>query len=241
MCGLDARTAVGGARFSDIRQLGVVTSTNDEVAALAVAGAPDGVVVVAEAQTAGRGRRGRVWESPRAGESLLVSVLVRPVPDLLTLAAGLAVVDAVASVGALTVALKWPNDVVAADGSKLAGLLAEVHGASATRAAVLGLGLNLDWNGFLPEGACSLAGLGAKSWDRTSVLEAWLVALERRLAQDQDSLLDDYRKSCSTLDRRVRVETSAGAIEGNAVDVDRAGRLLVDDHRVEAGDVIHLR
>lgn len=245
MCALHARTRGGGARFADVRWHDEVTSTNDEAALLALAGEPDGVVVVADSQSAGRGRRGRGWESPGGGESLLVSVVVRPVVPLLTLAAGLAVVDAVGGVAGVSATLKWPNDVLV-DELKLAGLLAEVHGepgrqAAVVAAAVVGLGLNLAWTGPLTAGACSLASLGAATWDRAVVLDAWLVALENRLAQDPAALLDHYRSACSTLGRRVRVETPSDTFEGTALDVDETGRLIIDDHHLQAGDVIHLR
>lgn len=255
MPGSDARsdaTAVAAApRFSDIRHLAEVTSTNDVVAALARDGLGDGVVVVADHQTAGRGRRGRSWEAAR-GTCLLVSVLVRPsvgesIPELVTLVAGLAVVDACASMAGVAntseaTGLKWPNDVMVDGRGKLAGLLCEVAGG----AAVVGLGLNLSWpsspeGDAMPTGACSLADLAGRPVDRDDVLAAWLAALERRLAQDPTALLDDYRRACVTIGRRVGVELPAETIEGTATGVDGGGRLVVDGRSIEAGDVVHLR
>jgi BirA family biotin operon repressor/biotin-[acetyl-CoA-carboxylase] ligase len=210
--------AVG--RFRDIRWFAEVDSTNRVAADLARAGAPDGVVVVADHQTAGRGRRGRTWES-HPGASLLVSVILRPAPALVTLAAGVAAAEACAGVD---VGLKWPNDLMLGD-AKLGGILSELVG----DAAVVGLGLNLCW---APAGAACL-GEGA---DRQALLDAYLAGLD-----SPGDVLARYRSRCTTLGRRVRIEVPGGAIEGLATDVDEHGRLLVDGRPVAAGDVVHLR
>ncbi len=209
------------SRFADVRWFAEVDSTNRLAADLARAGAPDGVVVGADHQLAGRGRRGRGWES-RPGGSLLVSVVLRPVPPLVTLAAGVAAAAACEAVG-VDVRLKWPNDVMAADG-KLGGILSELVG----DAAVVGLGLNLSW---APPGAACL-GPGA---GRDTVLDAWLAALDA-----PGDVLARYRRLCSTLGRRVRVEVPGASFEGVATDVDDAGRLVVDGRPIAAGDVVHL-
>lgn len=216
------------ARFADIRWLAEVASTNDVLVALARGGAPDGLVVVADHQTAGRGRRGRTWEAP-AGSSLLASVLLRPAPPLVTLAAGLAAADACAEVAGVEVALKWPNDLLLAGGGKLGGILAEAVGG----AAVVGLGLNVDWGGApLPAGAASLG----RPVDRRALLDAWL----RGLDQPGD-VLARYRERCSTIGRRVRVQLVDGVLEGVATAVEGDGRLVVGGRPVAAGDVVHLR
>src|SRR5688572_1154875 len=146
-------------RFADVRWFAELDSTNRLAADLARAGAPDGVVVGADHQTAGRGRRGRTWES-RPGASLLVSVILRPAPALVTLAAGVAAAEACEAVAGVEVGLKWPNDLLV-DGAKVGGILSEL----VAGAAVVGLGVNLAW---APAGA---AHLGA-AVDRDRLLAA---------------------------------------------------------------------
>ena len=210
------------SRFSDVRWYAEVDSTNRVAAELARAGAADGLVVGADHQTAGRGRRGRTWES-RPGSSLLVSVVLRPVPPLVTLVAGVAAADACDAVAGASVSLKWPNDVLADEG-KVGGILSERVG----DAVVVGLGLNLAW---APPGA---ACLGADV-DRDRLLAAYLRGLDRT-----GDVLDRYRARCSTLGRRVRVDLPSERVEGTATDIDDEGRLIVDGRAITAGDVVHL-
>jgi BirA family biotin operon repressor/biotin-[acetyl-CoA-carboxylase] ligase len=219
--------AVPAGRFSDVRWFAEVDSTNRVAADLVRAGAGDGLVIGADHQTAGRGRRGRTWESP-AGASLLVSVVLRPVPPLVTLAAGLAASDACRAVAGVPAMLKWPNDVLLEDGAKVGGILSEL----VAGAAVVGLGLNLAW---APEGA---GRLGA-AVDRDALLAAWLDALHA--VDTPGDVLARYRERCATLGRRVRVELPGGSVEGLAEDVDDEGRLVVDGRPITAGDVVHLR
>jgi len=242
-----ARRILAATRFGDVTWLPEVTSTNDEVASRARSGAvPEGIVVVADAQTAGRGRRGRAWEAP-PGSSLLVSVLLRPkAPHLGLVAAGLAAVDACRSVTGVDASLKWPNDLMVDGKGKLAGILAE---AVADGGVVVGLGLNVDWSTTpLPPGATSLAEVTGMAevtgtgFDRAPLLVAYLVALEHRCRQEPDEIMSTYRAACSTIGRRVRVELPGGAShEGVATDVDDTGRLVVADRAIAAGDVVHLR
>jgi BirA family biotin operon repressor/biotin-[acetyl-CoA-carboxylase] ligase len=228
-----------------------VDSTNRSLLDRARAGAPAGLVLVADHQTAGRGRLGRSWQAA-PGASLLVSVLLRPdVPvaraHLVTFASGLAAVEACQLVAGARAALKWPNDVVVDDGvteAKLAGLLAEsVIDAGALSALVVGMGLNLR-SVDLPDGAVSLEQLAGRPVDRQAVLDAWLAGLDRRLG-NLDAVPEEYRKVSSTIGRTVQVERAEGTVEGFAEDVDDRGHLLVRvaggvvDHAV--GDVVHLR
>ncbi len=218
-------------------------STNAVVADRARSGEPAGLVVVAEAQTAGRGRLDRSWVSPpRAG--LTLSVLVRPdlAPDRfawLPLLTGLAVATALREVAEVDAVLKWPNDVLV-EGRKVCGVLVEV---AAPGAAVLGVGLNVTTRSDeLPhDGATSLRLAGAGTTDRGTLLRALLRALTSVL-DDVDTARHAYRDACATLGAVVRVELPDGqVVEGTATEVDDGGRLVVDRRAYAAGDVVHLR
>ncbi|HVM51868.1 MAG TPA: biotin--[acetyl-CoA-carboxylase] ligase [Acidimicrobiales bacterium] len=245
----------------DIRRLAETDSTNRVVLDLARAGEPEGVVVVADHQTAGRGRLGRTWEAP-PGSSLLVTVLLRPsipVADghLVTIAAALAAADACAAVAGIRPGLKWPNDlVVERDGAtrKIAGLLAESLVAGPTLDAVaLGMGLNVQWPADLPDHLAGIATAlnheAGADVDRDAVLAAWLDCLADRYDRltapgGTDALLAAYRVACVTLGRSVRVDLGGETLEGVALEVTREGHLVVDAggrRTVTAGDVVHLR
>lgn len=264
---LDAN-ALRAALIGPWTQLDVVErtgSTNADLLAAALAGAPDRTVLVAEHQEAGRGRLARSWVSP-PGSGLTVSVLFRPegiAPSRfgwLPLLAGVAVLETVRAFSPVPAGLKWPNDLLLGDPGaatgprKVAGILAEV--ADPTRAAVVvGIGLNVDAAPPDQPGATSLAAeSGGGPIDRAAVLVSLLTRLAEREAAwragggdpDRTRLRADYRAGCASLGTRVRVELPGGAsITGNAEDVDRDGRLLLLDaagHRraVAAGDVVHL-
>lgn len=218
-----------------------VGSTNELVGARAVAGEPAGLVVVAEVQTAGRGRLDRRWTSPpRAG--LTLSVLLRPdlPPERLRwvpLYGGVAVARALREQTGVDAVLKWPNDVLVG-GRKVCGLLAEVP---APGAVVLGIGLNVSTT--RPElpvgGATSLALEGATTVDRDTLLRALLRSLSAVLAE---AAPDAYRALCATLGTRVRLELPGGGqVRGVAETVDDDGRLVVDGRAYTAGDVVHLQ
>ncbi len=210
---------------------------------------------MAEEQVAGRGRLARAWQSPpRAG--LTFSVLVAPAVPVaqwgwLPLLAGLAAVDGIRAATDLETTLKWPNDVLAADGRKVAGILAERVDAGGIPCAVVGIGINVSTRADeLPvETATSLVLAGALQADRQTVLTAVLRSLAQRLVawDDGGAFAEEYRVACSTLGQEVRVEMPArDPIFGSAADVDEQGRLVVlapDGRRtaVAAGDVIHLR
>lgn len=258
---------VAGTRFTDIRWVDQTGSTNADLLARAAAGDPEGVVVLAEEQTAGRGRLGRTWSAP-AGSSLLLSVLLRPAlapadAHLTTVAVALAAADACLEVAGVSATLKWPNDlVVESEGGtrKLAGILAEsVVQADELEAVVVGLGCNVNWPIELPDDLADIATacnhLAGRDVDRVALLAALLVHLEHRCEQlasgpGRASLTRAYRERCSTLHRRVRVELADESIEGQAIDVTDSGHLVlevdgeqgvVDRIEVVAGDVVHLR
>jgi BirA family biotin operon repressor/biotin-[acetyl-CoA-carboxylase] ligase len=219
----------------DVRRFDTIDSTNTWVMAAARSGAPEGLVAVADHQTAGRGRLGRVWEAPPAA-NLLMTVLLRPPagvsPHLALAAVALAGRDAAGS----DCGIKWPNDLVDAADRKLAGVLAETDGAGAV---AVGIGLNVGW---APEGAARLGD------DRTrdDVLDALLSSLGGWLEAGWPAVARAYREACVTLGRRVRVSLVDGdELEGTAADIDDDGRLLVETavclKTVDVGDVTHLR
>jgi BirA family biotin operon repressor/biotin-[acetyl-CoA-carboxylase] ligase len=213
-----------------------IDSTNTVLAAAGDAVA-DRTVLAARHQTAGRGRLGRRWDAP-PGANLLVSLLVRDVgddPHQLTRALGIAAVDACRDVAAVSVQLKWPNDLVLGD-AKLAGMLAE----RTDTGTVVGLGLNVAW---APPGAALLG----RSVAVDDVLRAVLVAFGGLLADLPGAdLAGRYRSRSATIGRIVRVELPDRHLVGRAVDVADDGRLVVLDdcgitHRLSVGDVVHLR
>jgi BirA family biotin operon repressor/biotin-[acetyl-CoA-carboxylase] ligase len=242
--------------WSDLRVVEETGSTNADVAAAAAAGAPEGLVVVAEHQRAGRGRVDRAWTAP-ARSGLTFSVLLRPPATTrpawgwLPLLTGLSVATPLTRQSGLDVGLKWPNDVLIGT-RKVAGLLAEVMG----DAVVLGVGLNVSLReDELPvPTATSLRLAGSEVVDREPVLRAVLRDLAARyLAWRQadgdaaaSGLLADYRAACVTIGREVTVHLPGGrAVAGRACDVDGTGRLLVETgagvEALAAGDVVHLR
>ncbi|TAJ07042.1 MAG: biotin--[acetyl-CoA-carboxylase] ligase [Nitrospirae bacterium] len=242
------------------------TSTNHEAMKLAQQGAPDGTVLVAETQTAGKGRLGRSWYSP-PGDNLYCSVILRNQPadnltgwlSVIPLLSAVAVARAIQRVADLKPLLKWPNDILAGD-RKLGGLLCEssLSGPSTTF-VVVGIGLNVNGSreGF-PEDirdiATSIAAETGRPCDRASLLASILLELElyseTLLTRPPDTFLSEYARLCSTLGRRVRVSLSEGqTIEGLADSIAPDGSLrIVRDPasgggtiEVRAGDVIHLR
>ncbi|MEI7860225.1 MAG: biotin--[acetyl-CoA-carboxylase] ligase [Acidimicrobiales bacterium] len=262
-------------RFVDVRRFASIDSTNRYLLDEARAGAKEGVVAVADHQTAGRGRLGRTWQAP-SGANLLLSVLLRPsVPaderHLVTAAVALAATDAIAAQGwttidtsgpePLRIGIKWPNDLVAPDGRKLAGVLAEADLSSGSAEmpppVVVGIGINLNWpasdDDLPPElrgAATSLRQLTGSPVDRDVLLEGFLDRLEVRvvaldMADGRASLADALRSGCTTLGTRVRVELPDGSFEGTATGITPEGHLVVDvdgeRRTVVAGDVVHVR
>lgn len=242
------------------RRLDVVSqtgSTNADLLERAAAGEDiDGVVLLAEYQTAGRGRHGRHWSAPpRAQIAFSVGIDGSSVPRTgwgwLPLATGLAVVDALDAVAGVPAGLKWPNDVLASDG-KLAGILAEV--AAPTPVMVVGLGLNVTLTAEeAPDpGATSLLLLGASADDRNALARCILRELAGRIdawrsAGGADAkLIADYQRCSLTLGTRVRATLPGGReVVGLAWAVDELGRLNIDTGgevvTISAGDITHLR
>ena len=195
-----------------IVRLGSVTSTQDVAREM-----PIGSVVVADHQTAGRGRSSHSWEAP-PGAALLVSFVLSPNP-LLSLAAGVAAAEACGR----GVRLKWPNDLLL-DGRKVGGILVE---ASPAR-AICGIGINLTW---APEGAAKL------EEPRDRLLERLRPAMERWSTAPADQVLARWRNLSDTIGKKVRVELPDRIVEGIAQDIDASGSLVVDGAPFSAGSV----
>ncbi|HKV46100.1 MAG TPA: biotin--[acetyl-CoA-carboxylase] ligase [bacterium] len=226
-------------------------STNDLAVQLTGLPAPEGTVVLADEQTAGRGRLGRPWASPRGG--IWLSVILRPAfplerVSLVGLAAAVATARAIREITELPARVKWPNDVLVG-GSKIVGILTEAT--AGAEWVVVGVGINaniplaaLPLVGGYP--ATSLQALLGHPVDREGLIRAVLRELDQGYAElgtgGTGGMLRRWREISDTLGRSVRVEMPDGAIEGTALDVDDAGALLVrlDDgeiRRVVAGDL----
>jgi BirA family biotin operon repressor/biotin-[acetyl-CoA-carboxylase] ligase len=236
-----------------------IGSTNDAAAALAAGADAEGAVVIAAAQTAGRGRRGRTWFSPPVG-GLYVSVVLAPSraqqdPDrataLVTMTAGVALAEAIEGATGLAADIKWPNDLLAG-GRKLAGILAEgiSPGAGGVTAVVLGYGLNLGPIAYPPElreRATSLEAELGRPVDRAPLCAASLAALAARyrdlLAGRFDAILDAWRRRApGSRGARVEWDSPAGRLSGITDGVDQRGALLVRTaaglERIVAGEVV---
>jgi BirA family biotin operon repressor/biotin-[acetyl-CoA-carboxylase] ligase len=215
-------------------------STMDEAKRLAEDGAPEGTLVIAEAQTAGRGRNGRAWLTP-PGSALAFSLVLRPSLKAgdaarLTMLAGVAVGEAIEQTANVAAALKWPNDVLI-NGQKTAGVLIE----SALRGAeldfaVLGLGLNVSWSPP-PEAvafpATCVQAEASGPVDRLALLRSVLVRLEARYDDlNAASLFADWRARLSTLGQWIEFRDGPHLITGLAEDVTPGGALLV---RLDSG------
>ena len=255
---------IGGARWR-VSHFDELDSTNRWALDRAREGAAEGLVVVADHQTAGRGRLDRTWEA-QPGSSLLVSVVLHaaaagnPVADTrgadargadargdghrAVSAVAVALTRAVQHVAGVAAGIKWPNDVVVAD-RKLAGILAEREG----DALVVGVGVNVNWDAFPPDladtaTACNLE--AGHPIDRDALLDGFLRELSAAL-DDPVATERAHRDLLVTLGRRVRVSLTRGdPIEGQAVGLGVLGELEVCDddgkvHAVTTGDVIHLR
>jgi len=218
-----------------------IASTNDRARASLGEPGGEGLAVVADLQTAGRGRRGRTWISP-SGANLLVSVAWRPqvaprLAGLLGVAAALAVRDACASlVPDAGLSIRWPNDIVDRDGRKVAGLLVEtaLEGGELAE-AVVGMGINVNWlQAEMPEeiraSATSLQALRGERVDRVGLLERVLTALdaEARALERGESPISRLRDASSLDGRRVEVDTGAATISGRVAGFADDGSLFLD-------------
>jgi BirA family biotin operon repressor/biotin-[acetyl-CoA-carboxylase] ligase len=201
-----------GKGEAEVIRLESVTSTQDVARAL-----PIGSIVIADHQTAGRGRLDHRWDGP-PGTALLASFVLAPNP-LLSLAAGVAAAEACGG----GVRLKWPNDLLL-DGRKVGGILVE---ATSTR-AICGIGINLTW---APDGAARL------NQPRDALMASLRSEITRWCSASAEQVLSRWRELSDTLGRRVRVELPDRMFEGVADDVNSRGELIVDGAAVSAGSV----
>lgn len=258
--------ALSSRRAGEGRRLGVpvvyreeLDSTNAHAAHLADSGATHGTLVVAGRQTAGRGRRGRTWESPEGG-NLYLSLILRPKLTAsrafeFTLLSAVALAEALEACGVET-SIKWPNDVEI-DGLKVAGILSELatNPDGSIRWVILGIGVNVNVSpdAFPPEvrtRATSLLASCGRRFSLVSVVEALLDRLEywvaRHATDGFSPVLERWRERTSTLGAPVRAQVDGRVIEGIAEDLDDTGALLVRVdggaiERIVAGEVVTLR
>jgi BirA family biotin operon repressor/biotin-[acetyl-CoA-carboxylase] ligase len=237
-----------------------IGSTNDRARALLATPHGSGVAVVAELQTAGRGRHGRTWTSP-PGVNLMVSIGLRPALAaadawMLSAATALALRDAclrALPAGSVGIGLKWPNDVVDADGRKIAGILVETAVAGERLVqAVIGAGVNANWPRAamppeLAETAVALCDLAGCAVDRVALLGAYLDELDRRVValESGASPLDAYRAASWLDGRQVRVAVGSLEIDGMVAGIGAEGRLLLETGdgrlRLDHGEVVRVR
>jgi BirA family biotin operon repressor/biotin-[acetyl-CoA-carboxylase] ligase len=239
-----------------VHHYAVVGSTQLVARGVAEAGAPHGTIVIAEEQTAGRGRLGRAYTCPPGG--LWCTLILRgPLPisraQLVGLAAGVAAAETIAVQTSLAPTLKWPNDVLVA-GLKVAGILAEMTAEEqSVHYLLVGAGININirtdqFPAELRSVATSLSiQLGAPS-DRRTFLQAYLLRLEQLyqgLLLGPGAVIDAWRRLPNTLGRRVRAQLWDGEVEGRAAEILPDGALLIEQAsgthlRVGTGDIVHI-
>ena len=229
-------------------------STNTEIARLAALGAAHGTVVVADAQTAGKGRRGRTWESP-AGESIYMSILLRPdcVPDrapMLTLVMAYSIAQVLKEHGFTDVQIKWPNDLVLS-GKKICGILTEMQmKGSEIDYVVVGVGINVNASKFpeeLTETATSLYRESGRTLDREMIVESVVAHFDKACrkfieVQDLSFLREAYNAMLVNVGREVRVLEPGNEYTAYAQGINSEGELLVrtsegEEKRIYAGEV----
>ena len=213
-----------------------VNSTMDIAFRLGFEGAEEGTVVCAEAQAKGRGRLGRNWTSPK-GKGIYFSVILRPrlSPSevaQLTLLAAVAVSEAIQKVAGITAMIKWPNDLIL-NGKKLAGILTEMSAdMDRVRFVVIGIGINVNTPAsLLPPQATSLKQEAGRPFSRVALLQEVLMSVERwyqRLKAEGFSPITQRWKELSlTLGKRIRIVDPNGDVEGQAMDLDKDGGLII--------------
>lgn len=234
-----------------------LSSTMDKAAELALEGAPEGTLVIAEGQTKGKGRMGRVWLSPKY-KGIYFSLIIKPkiLPQqapVLTLICAVAICQALKQQLRLEAQIKWPNDIFLKN-KKIGGILTELSAEmDIVHAIIVGVGINVNnEKKTLPYSAGSLKEITGSQITRLSLLQGILHCLEEEYLQFQKQgvvkILDKWRHFSLTLGRRVRLSTSTKKpqLVGEAMDIDCDGGLLIRQdsgliERVMAGDIIHCK
>ena len=218
----------------------VLESTNSKALELARKSAQEGTVVLADSQTAGRGRFGRKWYSPHGKGLFFSAILYPPFTDkrifTLPLVAGCAVATAIKSLTGLAPLLKWPNDVLIGE-KKISGILIETAQVSGRLAAVIGVGVNVSNTDFpeeISQTATSIQLECKRGISSSAVLERCLQELSDRyeyfVSGRSEKIVSEAREISSLLGRRVRISTSGGEFSGSAIDLDETGALVVRLH-----------
>lgn len=232
-----------------------LASTMDTAFELGLKGAPEGTVVLAEQQTKGRGRMGRVWFSPKA-KGIYLSLLLRPefLPQeapKITLTAAVSLAEAIKIITGLPVLIKWPNDIMF-NAKKLAGILTELD-AEADKIKFINIGIGINVNSsksFLPEEGTSLKEELGMEVSRIELTKEILRSIERNYFILKDSgfkpILEKWKASSAMLGRRIQIKSQNRVIHGEAQDIDMDGALLIRQdsgfvEKVLSGDIVSIR
>ena len=245
----DLRTSLFGKKIFTFETL---DSTNNCVKALANAGLDEGLIVVSEYQSAGRGRLGRTWESEE-GKNVLFSLLLRPPEtiaalNLLTFYIAVGISDAICSVTGLNIECKWPNDLTIG-GKKFCGILLEASSQQTlTEFVVAGIGINVNQTSFgdeLQGKVTSLIQHCEKELDRAALLQECIRCLEKRYLRlpvdGFEDILETWKSRCTMFNKPIRVDHHGTTINGSVKRLDSDGALVVvsegKEIRLLAGDV----
>jgi len=239
----------------EIRYFDSIPSTMDLATELGIQGLPEGTLVVAEAQTKGRGRLGRIWFSPKY-KGIYLSLILRPKISpthgpLLTLLSAVSICEAINTVVGLDARIKWPNDILIQH-KKIGGILTELSAEmDEIRFVILGIGMNVNNDKkTLPAQATSLKEQKKEVINRIELLQELLRRIEMNYLifqkKGNESIVDKWRRYSLTLGKRVRIISHREHIEGEALDIDSDGGLLLRGdsgliQKVMAGDVVHCR
>ncbi|MDD5680716.1 MAG: biotin--[acetyl-CoA-carboxylase] ligase [Candidatus Omnitrophica bacterium] len=226
-------------------------STNDTAYKLAEDGAKEGTVVIAEKQKKGKGRQGRAWSSPRGG--VYLSCIIRP--DIeprevakITLVSAVAVCASIRKTTDVPAMIKWPNDIII-NGKKVCGILTEMKAEQdKVNFLIVGIGINVDNPpALLPKGATTLSGEAGGDISKVDLAKSVLENLEHYIGlfkkEGFRAIRDEWRDLSETISRRVKVQCHEGKIEGQALDVDADGALVIRldsgfNKRILSGDVV---
>lgn len=231
-----------------------IGSTNDRAYELAEEGAPEGTIVVAEEQTKGKGRMGRKWSSPKGG--IYLSLILRPklVPteiSKLTLVAAVSVAQTIRQATGLSALIKWPNDILI-DKNKLCGILTELKAEQdQTSFVILGVGINVNTkSSLLPKNATSISKELGRDFSKVDLARMLLKSIEDHYILFKENkfrdIINEWRNLSAMLGSRVKIMDKARTIEGQAIDIDEGGALVVRldtgfNERILAGDVTLVR